>query len=205
MSDNGYDQFIHETLRAQNNWRDMSDTCPCTSCVRNRSKKSVELRKNEQGLSRAAALAGINPLPPGSRAGHDARNAGIAHIEEMREGGYLTDTEADTRIGYLRAAQTTKEIQALTSDLPAPRDKRTRTQKVRDDFDMDKPRWYVPVHATSALLFLFTALFPSIIAANDHWWATPHGAWTVIPLMILGAVGFVINVCMAISRAVDGM
>lgn len=204
MGDREYQQWIHESLRANNNWRDMSDTCPCTNCSDERDRKAVVLQKNQQGLQAAAALAGINPLPPGSRAGHANRNAAIEYLEEMKEGGFLDDTEADTRIGYVRAARTNKEIQALTSDLPAPRDKRSATQKIQDDFSMDKARWYVPIHTLGALFFLWVAVGPSVIAAHDHWWTTTHGYLWIIPLMLLGAAGFVINVCMAIHRAVDG-
>lgn len=143
----------------------------------------------------------IHLLPPGSRAGHDARRTAAAHLEKMRDDGYIDPAEAETRINHVLASKTSQELLAYTADLPAPTDQRTLRQKMASDYSFQKKTWYIPILLAVILGSACLAALPVAVAGNDHWFATLHGMILCVPAIIIGSVLTTVGACWLIAKS----
>lgn len=155
----------------------------------------------ERRIDVLEAMKSMNIQTPGSRVGHSQRHAAMSHVEEMRDGGYLDEGEAQARINNLLAAKTGRELAAFTTDLPAPRDRRPGWQKLAQGCSWDRRATYVPILVIAIIAFVNLAVLPAAIAGHDHWWTTLHGLLLVIPAIITGSVMTTVCSCWLISKA----
>src|SRR5579864_1819392 len=57
--------------------------------------------------------------PRGSRIGHSQRTRAKAHVRKMLEEGYLNGKDAGARVNHIENAETSDQVLAAITDLPA--------------------------------------------------------------------------------------
>ncbi len=130
---------------------------------------------------------GVNILGNGQRIGHAERTRTMKHILDVKDRGYITDTEAEARLKAAQAAEKTADIKSLTADLPAPFVSTNIVQR----YDWGQPKYWVPTLLSGIGASSILAIVPTAVLAQDHLFPHSPAALIIgIMTMLLGTIGF---------------
>lgn len=125
------------------------------------------------------------------RVGDPEREHTAAHLGSAFTQGYLSMEEYETRLGQAFAAQTTGDLDRLTSDLPV--NEISRHDPRRHAARLQAAQRGLRVHLISyvAMSLLLIGIWLAVALANDNWYFWP--IWPILGVGI-GVVGHKISV-----------